>query len=168
TLETLILRDTRAVCMRRLFEEKHAEALGDVIPAGEQYVLAELGTHCRGSAFLDGSDLTTESLRAWTQRVSDTYPGFYFGRYDVRVPSVEDLQAGRNISVIELNGISSEATWIYDPRHSVWYGWKTIIEQWRLAIDIALYNRKQGHVPKGHWKTIHSILERNVRAPFDA
>lgn len=168
TLEELILTDDRAICMRKFYESKHGDHLSDIIPAGETYWLTELGTHCRGSIFLDGSHLVTEELRAWMQRVSDTYEGFYFGRYDMRVPSVEDLQAGRNIAIIELNGISSEATWIYDPKHSVFYGWKTIIKQWQMALDIATYNRAHGHPPQTHWKTIRAIAQRWVREPFEA
>ncbi len=168
TLEELILRDNRAVCMRKFYEEKYAERLSEVIPAGEKFTLAELGTHCRGSLFLDGCALATEPLREWVQGVSDTYEGFYFGRFDVRVPSEDDLQAGRNISILELNGISSEATWIYDPKHSVWYGWRTLLEQWRIAFAIASANRAHGHKPQGHWKTIKTIAERNVRPRFEA
>ncbi|QYY37343.1 alpha/beta fold hydrolase [Ruficoccus sp. ZRK36] len=167
-LEELILRDDRAVCMRAFFEQKHSDHLSDVVPAGETYVLAELGTHCRGSLFLDGSHLTTEPLRAWVQSVSDCYEGFYFGRYDVRVPSEEDLKAGKNLTVIELNGVSSEATWIYDPKHSALFGWRTLLEQWRIAFQIADWNRKHGARPDTCRATLRAIFSRGVREPFEA
>jgi pimeloyl-ACP methyl ester carboxylesterase/membrane protein DedA with SNARE-associated domain len=167
-LEELILADDRAVCMRAFFEQKHSDHLSDVVPAGERYVLAELGTHCRGALFLDGSDLASEPLRAWMQQVSDAFEGFYFGRYDVRAPSEEDLRAGRDLAVIELNGVSSEATWIYDPKHSVLFAWRTLFEQWRIAFEIAAWNREHGEQPMSHRATVRAILRRGVREPFEA
>ncbi|MBC2594731.1 alpha/beta fold hydrolase [Ruficoccus amylovorans] len=167
-LEELILADNRAVCMEAFFEQKHSDRLSEVVPAGEKYVLAELGTHCRGALFLDGGELATEPLREWFQRVSDTFEGFYFGRYDVRVPSEEDLRAGQNLTVIELNGVSSEATWIYDPKHSVLFAWRTLFEQWRLAFEIAAWNRQEGHRPLSLRATVKAIFRRSVRESFEA
>jgi hypothetical protein len=68
--------------------------------------------------------------------ISKSYEGFYFGRYDIKVPSVEDLKTGKNISVIELNGVTSESTNIYDPQHSFFYGVKTLCKQWKIAYEI--------------------------------
>ena len=75
--------------------------------------------------------------------VSATFSGFHFGRYDVRTDSAEALQRGE-FTVIELNGLSSEATSIYDPKHSVWFGWRTLCRQWRLAFEIGAANRARG------------------------
>ena len=102
------------------------------------------------------------------QQVSDHFEGFYFGRYDVRVPSEEDLRAGRNLSVIELNGVSSEATWIYDPKHPVGFAWRTLFEQWRIAFRIAAWNREHGHGPETCRETLRAIFSRSVREPFEA
>jgi hypothetical protein len=45
--------------------------------------------------------------------------GFYFGRFDIRTPSLDDFQAGQNFKIVELNGVTSEATSIYDPCNSL-------------------------------------------------
>lgn len=143
TLETLILADERAVCMGTFFLEKFSARL-DVVPAaGAPLVLTELGTHCRGAVFLDGAQWVTAALSAEVERVSQAYAGFYFGRYDVRTPSAEALQRGE-FTVIELNGLTSEATSIYDPRHSVWHGWRVLCRQWGLAFAIGAENRARG------------------------
>ena len=44
--------------------------------------------------------------------VAATYDGFFFGRFDLRVGSVEALARGDGFKVIELNGVTSEATHI--------------------------------------------------------
>ena len=105
--------------------------------------LTELGTHSRGALFLDGTHLLTPELQDEVERVSRTFEGFYFGRYDVRAASEEAFCEGR-FKVIELNGLTSEATSIYDPRHSVWFGWRMLCRQWRLAFEIGAANRARG------------------------
>jgi hypothetical protein len=39
--------------------------------------------------------------------VSKGFQGFYFGRYDVRAPSVEAFWKGREFRILELNGVTS-------------------------------------------------------------
>ena len=102
----------------------------------------QLGTHCRGAIFLDGARLMTPALEAAMDDLSRRAEGFYFGRYDVRVPSVEDLRAGRGLKVLELNGMTSEATHIYDPQGGLVAAYRTLFEQWRLAFAIAAGNRR--------------------------
>ncbi|CAM3111012.1 DedA family protein [Rariglobus hedericola] len=143
TLEKLILCDDRAVCMGRFFLEKFAVRLDEVPAAGARVVLTELGTHCRGAVFLDGTELMTTELTKEVERVSRTFEGFYFGRYDVRTTSAEAFRRGE-FTVIELNGLTSEATSIYDPKHSVWFGWRVLCRQWALAFEIGAANRARG------------------------
>ena len=146
SLETLLLADDRAVCMAAHFLEKFASRLGDIPSAGETVTLTELGTHCRGALFLDGSHLLTPALLDAVDNVSRSFDGFYFGRYDIRAESLEAFQAG-HFKVIELNGLTSEATSIYDPRHSVFFGWRLLCRQWRIALEIADENRGRGFEP---------------------
>ncbi|MEJ2134583.1 MAG: hypothetical protein P8X86_04980 [Desulfofustis sp.] len=60
--------------------------------------------------------------------------------------------------MIELNGLTSEATHIYDPQNSILYAWKTLIEQWSIAFEIAEANLKKGVQPMAlgdfirHWR----------------
>ena len=46
--------------------------------------------------------------------------------------------------VIELNGVTSEATSIYDPAHSLTHGWRVLMRQWRHAVEIGAENRRRG------------------------
>jgi membrane protein DedA with SNARE-associated domain len=143
TLEELILADERTVCMAGFFLKMLGPRLDEIPGAGEWVMLTELGTHCRGALFLDGTQLLTSELRAEVERVSRTFAGFYFGRYDVRSASEQAFRRGE-FKVIELNGLTSEATSIYDPRHSVWFGWRMLFKQWRLAFEIGEANRAWG------------------------
>ncbi len=149
TLEELILSDDRAVCMAPLFMKNHQDHLLDIIPAGQTQQLGDVGAHSRGSLFLDGCDLITPQLLESVERMVAGYRGFYFGRFDIKAPDDRDLQAGKNLVVLELNGVSSEAAHIYDPKHSLVHAWKTLIKQWSIAFEIAGRNRQRGMEPMG-------------------
>lgn len=143
-LEQLILNDRRTVCIAASMLKRHQHQLDRVPEKGEVVKLTELGNHYRGALFLDGKRLITPELTARMDAISKTFPGFYFGRYDVRVPSESDLKAGKNIRVLELNGITSEPTHIYEPGYPLWKGYKYIFGAWRYAFQIGHYNWKQG------------------------
>jgi len=143
TLEHLILADARAVAMAKVYLHRNTHHLWDVPAAGERVPLVEIGNHCQGTIFLDGSALLTAQIEQAIERVSRAFEGFYFGRYDVRAPSLEAFQAGR-FRVIELNGATSEATHIYDPKFSVFEAWAILREQWRILFEIARQNRERG------------------------
>ena len=66
---------------------------------------------------------------------------------DIRVPSRQDLMAGRNIKIIELNGVTSEATHIYDPKLSLFEAYRVLFRQWRTAFEIGDLNRARGIHP---------------------
>lgn len=167
SLRHLILADPRAVCAAQFFLRRHAEDLATVPDKDEVVVLAELGTHCRGAVFLDGSHLITDVLSQKIDEISRTYDGFYFGRYDVRAENDEALQRG-DFRVIELNGVTSEATWIYDPKHSVFFGWKTLLRQWKIAFEIADQNRRNGFPPAKSSQVLYLLFHLRDREVFEA
>jgi len=147
TLETLILADDRAVCMARFLLDKHKERAGEVPATGEGVQLVELGTHSRGALFLDGGWIKTPELETRIDEISRLFEGFHFGRFDIRTPSVDDFRAGNNFKIVELNGVTSEATHIYDPRNSLIDAYRVLFEQWRLAFEIGAMNRARGVRP---------------------
>lgn len=168
TLEHLILGDQRAVAMQRFFRHKWSEQLDTIPPKGEKFVVAEIGTHCRGSLFLDGSHLVTPELLARIDTISKAYDGFYLGRYDIKVPSVEDLQAGRNLSILELNGITAEPTFCYDPKHSLWAAYRIFLFQWKTAFAIGAANRARGHKPSRPFTLLRLLADSRTQQTFEA
>lgn len=144
TLEELLLADPRASCLADVYLEESPRP-PDAVPAdGERVPLVEVGTHCRGAIFEDGDELGTAALEREVDRISRAYDGFYFGRYDLKAPSMEDFLAGTNLRVLELNGVTSEATHIYDPALSVLDAYRVLFRQWQLAFEIGAENRRRG------------------------
>ena len=134
--------------MAATYLDKQHTRLHDVIPEAERVQLVELGTHCRGALFTDGIRLKTQELEAAIDRVSRAFDGFFFGRYDVRSASLDDFRRGV-FQVIELNGVTSEATSIYDPTNGLFDAYRTLFAQWRLAFEIGAENRERGAAPAG-------------------
>ncbi|MEM6456664.1 MAG: alpha/beta fold hydrolase [Acidobacteriota bacterium] len=162
----LILDDPRAVAMAPAYLARHGPHLDEVPAAGESVRLVERGSHCRGAVFLDGGHLVTPALEDAVERLARSLPGFDFGRFDARVPSEMALQAGEGLQVLELNGVTSEATHIYDPSLSIWNAWRVLATQWRLAFEIGAANRAAGVQPLGLVEIARTLVR--YRDPAEA
>jgi len=147
TLEELILDDERAVCMARTHLARFAARRDEVPAAGETITLVEVGTHSRGAVFKDGAFAWTPALEEAIDVISRRYAGFHFGRYDVRAARVSDLRAGRGFKIVELNGLTAEATHVYHPGSALRDAYRVLFEQWRIAFAIGRANRARGHAP---------------------
>lgn len=165
TLAQLILDDPRAVAMAAHYIDVQGERADQVIAADEQVQLVELGTHSKGAIFLDGTHLVTPALEAAIDRISRRYDGFFFGRYDIRTPDITAFQRGEGFKVIELNGVTSEATSMYDPRYSAIDGWRTCFELWREAYAIGAENLARGARPLG-FRELWRLIRTRGRAPL--
>ncbi|HEY2018490.1 MAG TPA: VTT domain-containing protein [Bryobacteraceae bacterium] len=143
TITDLVLRDDRAVCLADIYLARFHD---EVLPAGARVQLVEIGSHCRGAIFLNATRLETPELLCAVDAAAKCHPGFYFGRFDVRAASLADLQAGR-FAILELNGVSAEATHIYDPSVTLLEAYGVMFRQWRVAFEIGVRNRQAGARP---------------------
>ncbi len=158
TLEEWILKDSRAVALATKYLEQNKDRIDRVPAVGEIVRLIDVGTHSRGAIFLDGGRLKTEALESKIDEVCRSFEGFYFGRFDIRVPTHADLKLGQNLKIVELNGVTSESTHIYDPRYSLSDAYKILFEQWRLAFEIGVANIKLGARPTPTGDLIRSVF----------
>lgn len=147
TLERLVLDDPRAVAMARAYFAALGGRRDEIPPAGQRVRLVEVGTHCRGAIFGDGDAYRTPAFEDAVERISRSFDGFFFGRYDIRAPSPEAFRDGRDLKVIEVNGVTSEATNIYDPKFRLWDAYGILFAQWRLAFEVGARNRDRGVEP---------------------
>jgi membrane protein DedA with SNARE-associated domain/pimeloyl-ACP methyl ester carboxylesterase len=160
TLEELILAHDRAVCMAKFHQKNHADRLYDIPADGEKIRLVEVGTHCRGALFLDGNALHTSRLEAAIDDISRGFDGFYFGRYDIRSASPEDFARGQNFKIIELNGVTSEATHIYQPGNRLRQAYGVLMRQWHLAFEIGRQNVRKGAHPAPAGRLLKLLFQR--------
>lgn len=142
-LQQLILGKDRAKLQWEKLKQQHEARLSSIIPKGEMVLLNPIGNHCLGTTFLNNNALITEQLTTSFDLLSKQIPGFYYGRFDLRCASVEDLNAGR-VKILELNGCGAEPAHIYQPGYSFWKAVYEMILHWRNIYTIALENRKHG------------------------
>jgi len=168
TLEELIRGDARASMVASTYLQRFAAEGRGILPAGESLRLVEAGNHCQGAIFLDGQRLFSAELERTIDEISRSIHGFFVGRYDIRYASEEDLRNGRDFQIIELNGASSEATNIYDPKEYLWNAYRTLFRQWEIVFAIADENRGRGLSPtplKTIWKSWAAYHRRSVLQP---
>jgi membrane protein DedA with SNARE-associated domain len=144
TVETLIWSHPRFRLQAATFAARHAASLTRVLSAGEQFPLALAGNHCQGTLFRDGGDLLTPALEQRVDEIAHAYTGFFIGRFDVRYSDVEAFKAGNDLMIVELNGVTSESTNIYDPDGTLWSAYHRLFEQWRITFAIGCANQQAG------------------------
>jgi membrane protein DedA with SNARE-associated domain len=147
TLEELIWSHPRVRLQAGVFLARHRDERNRVPADGDQVRLAVAGNHAQGTMFLDGRALITPALERRIDEIARHMPGFYIGRFDVRYADVEQFRAGADLAIVELNGVTSEATHIYDPAYSLVHAWRVLCEQWSLVFEIGAANRARGHEP---------------------
>jgi hypothetical protein len=116
----------------------------EILPNKKELVLSSIGSHTRGSQFIDITDKCTPQLQHTVRQLLAHVKGYSFGRLDVMCASVEDALAGGKLEVIELNGAGAEPTHLYDPTNSVLKAYKIIVQHWRYLYRCAVTNVKSG------------------------
>jgi hypothetical protein len=148
------------VCSAQFFLAQHRARLGDVPAAGAVVPLVELGVHNMGAIFRDVTSAeATPQLNAVMDALSRTYDGFYFGRFELRCPSTKDLEAGRNLRVIGLRGITADDPSIYDSHRSLSEAWRMLRRQWEICFAIGAANLERG-APEPTWRVVLRALVR--------
>ncbi len=145
TLEKLVRQNKRARHYLKKWIENHAERWHQVPEKGEKILLSEVGNHIQGARFINGNHLIDDKLTAVFDELSAGLEGWYYGRFDVKYKDMESLKEGKDFTVLEINGIISEPTHIYDPQHITYVkGLREFRKHWKRLYDIALSNMKNG------------------------
>lgn len=158
TLEELIWRHPRYRMQAATFLARHDTDRERVLAEGETLRLALAGNHCQGTLFRDGSHLFTPELEHRIDAMARQVAGFHIGRFDIRYREVNCFMAGKDLAVVELNGVTSEATNIYDPCGSILKAYSTLFRQWDLLFRIGAANRAAGHEASSILELIKAIF----------
>ena len=144
TLAELVAAHPVAKHKASQLKKKHDDNWNKVIPAGEKYVLNRAGNHNTGAKFVNLNHEIDQQLCDVFDRISNEAGQFYFGRYDIKCPSLEDLKNGKNIFILEFNGAGAAITHVFDRNMSYGSALKEIIRHWRHLYRIGRINHKKG------------------------
>lgn len=144
TLWELILKHPRAKFRLEEMRHRHEHRLDRVIEPGHKFYLSYAGNHNRGAKFIDLSKEIDEQMLKTFDELSHYTDKFYYGRYDIKCSSIEDLKQGKNYSILEFNGCGAEPNHIYDAGLTIWQAYAEILKHWKVLYHISRYNHKNG------------------------
>lgn len=144
TLGEMVMRNPRARSRAEYLRRKYPDQWNAVLPEDSPMLVEPIGNHNRGTIFFDANHLVTAGLVRVFDAIAAQITGFHYGRFDLRVPSLDDLYAGRNIKILELNGVSSEPGHIYDPENSLLRAWGDVLRHMNIIWRIAAANHRAG------------------------
>ncbi|QUJ70611.1 D-alanine--D-alanine ligase (plasmid) [Photobacterium sp. GJ3] len=145
TLRGLIEQDERAKHLAHLYLPRHPEWADRVIEQGAVFPLAFAGSHCKGAIFKNGNAYITQALAARLDRIFDDYPGYHFGRLDVKFKDIHSLMNGEAFEILEMNGASSEAAHIWDSQTPLREIFSTLLCQYRYLYEIGHQQKQAGY-----------------------
>ncbi len=144
TIEQLILKNDRAFLQYHHLEKNKSIDFEKVLSKDEEQVLVPYGNHVLGAMFLNYNNIIDQQLNNTFNEISKQIDGFYFGRFDLRCTSIEDLKQGKNISILELNGAGAEPAHIYDPKFSFLKAQQVIVQHYAMLYNASTINNKKG------------------------
>ena len=163
SIAELIINEPRSLLQLAVLKNIYGNILQAVLNLGEEYMMVPYGNHARGARFIDMSDQVTDQLTRTIDHVCRQIPGFYFGRMDIMYDNWEELNAGKNFSIVELNGAGSEPTHIYDPAHSIFFAYKEIIWHLKVLNQISAGNRQREGLRYMNYREGMAMLKNNAR-----
>jgi hypothetical protein len=144
TVKNLLLQNPRGILQMDRLEKEKPDLLKTIPQSGEKILVEPIGNHCRGTQFINFNHLINANMVAAFDKIQADLPGCYVFRLDLKTPSVSDLQAGRNIKILEINGVGSDPAHIYDPNIPFYEIWAAYIRLWKKIYEISTALHRMG------------------------
>lgn len=144
TIEELIRENSRTFLQLERWKKLKRFQFDKILEDGEKLKLDHIGNHRLGTKFMDAQERNNTSLLKSMGDYCDQIDGLEYGRLDIVFNSWEELSAGENFSVIEINGANAEPSHIYDPKHSIFYAWNKLHYHFKMQYLLAKKARKNG------------------------
>ncbi len=140
----LMRKKPRARLQLARFQANYRTILERIPAKGEEVELEPIGNHSRGTTFLNGNHLHSEKLEQVFDKIAFQMEGIYYGRFDLKCESIELLEEGKGISILEFNGVAGEPAHIYDPAYPVWKAYRDIYRHFKIIYNIGRVQHKKG------------------------
>lgn len=142
-LDSLIKTTERTSYYYEELRKAYEKRLNEIPEKGKVLILSEIGNHSRGATFYNCNHLINERLIDTFDTLSKQIDGYYFGRYDIKADSEEDLYNGV-FKIMELNGVNSEPAHMYDPKMPLLKAYSIMFRHWKTIFRISVKNHKKG------------------------
>jgi len=152
TLWQLMLNYPRVDFRLEEMKLKHAGRLNNILPQGEIFCLCPALNLSRGGKLVSLAHEKDERLLKIFDDLSHYTRHFYYGRYDIKCASVEDLKKGQHFSILEYNGCGAEPHHIYGNGYNLLQAYKIVLQHWEMLYRISRYNHQHGYPYWGYRK----------------
>ncbi|MEI6945767.1 hypothetical protein V9K67_01120 [Paraflavisolibacter sp. H34] len=139
----LILEHEKAKHRLEEMRIKHEDYLDTVLPQGQSYYLTYAANLNRGARFVNLHHLIDDQLLSVFDPISHRAQ-FYYGRYDLKCTSIDDLKQGKNFIILEFNGSGAEPNHVYNSGMSLLEAYREILMHWKVLYRISRINHKKG------------------------
>lgn len=156
----LVQRKDRAYLQWHTLQESSTQDWSHVPALNEQVLLVPYGNHCRGAMFINWNMAIDDALHQTFDDISSGIEGLFYGRFDIRCQSLEDLKAGKNFKILELNGVGAEPAHIYDPGYSFWQAQRDLFFHFATIWKIGVFNHEQQGIPYLSMREARAYLRR--------
>ena len=145
TLWELIQSYNRVRFRLEEMQSKHSDRLNDILPEGEIYFLSYALNLSRGGRLVSLEKEKDDNLIRVFDALSHYTKHFYYGRYDIKCASIEDLKKGKNFTILEYNGCGAEPHHIYGNGNTLLQAYKIVLQHWKVLYQISRYNHRLGN-----------------------
>jgi hypothetical protein len=165
TLKALIEQCPRVQFKLDEMKGKHSSKLNDVIPDGQDYPLSYALNLSRGGKLVSLEHEKDVQMANLFDRLSH-HAGFYYGRYDIRCQTIEDLKAGKNFTILEFNGCGGEPHHVYGNHNTLFKACKILVQHWHKMYLISKQHHALGTPYWPHkkaWPYMKEMLRYIIR-----
>lgn len=143
-LRQLICKSPRLQFRLEEMMAKHHSRLDHILPEGERYCLSPALNLSRGGNLVSLEAEKDGRLLKVFDALSHYTGNFYYGRYDIKCRSIEDLKEGKNYSILEYNGSGAEPHHVYGNGYGLLRACSILVSHWEILYRISRINRARG------------------------
>ncbi len=144
---------------------RHKKKLDHILEKGEKFILSEALNRSQGGQIIPLEHEIDENLLHFFDNISHYSGHFYYGRYDIKCASVEDMKQGKNFSILEYNGSGSGTQQVYGNGNSLFKASQIILKHWKMLYQISRYNNEKGFKYWRFWDGLKFLrsAKRNLK-----
>lgn len=162
SLSRLIEEHPRAKFRLDEMKRKHGQRFDQILEKDEIFYLSYAANFNRGATLTNLKHEIDESLLNVFDAIGKHARHFYYGRYDIKAASIEDLKAGRNFKILEYNGSGALPIHIFNCNMRLIDAYREILRHWKALFEISAYNNKNGF-PYWSFKKGYRFLKASNR-----
>ncbi len=144
TIRELLKERERAELQIDWKNERWTKIIEWIPERDEKLVVEPIGNHCRGTKFLNATEEADDKMNAAIDDLAKKIDGFYYGRFDLKCQSFDDLRELKNFKIVELNGVGAEPAHIYQPGFSLFEAYAIVMDHYKWMARVARENKERG------------------------